>query len=40
MVGEAVRELAAAQFAREVDDRGQALAHLRSWLASMPAPGG
>jgi putative nucleotidyltransferase with HDIG domain len=37
MVGEAVRELAAAQFAGEVDDRRQALEHLRSWLASRPS---
>ncbi len=30
-IGAAVRELAAAQFAAEVDDREGALAHLRSW---------
>ena len=33
-IGEAVRELAAAQFAGEVDDRAAAEAHLRDWSAA------
>ncbi|HKJ35369.1 MAG TPA: HD domain-containing protein [Solirubrobacterales bacterium] len=33
-IGEAVAELRAAQFAGELDDRDQAVAHLRAWSAS------